>query len=148
VLRGQTRRPGLVFGLASLLAAIGASTGCGPGTSAISWVGEDPAVVRCTVSRRERMPAILLEVPAPALPTGLYARALDPVGLDEMGYQRDALVCAALHAPTEGEIEQARTSIPPMLTLYRKTSDEASRLDVGCGCCSTGGQVIERATHR
>ena len=82
--------------------------GCGGGELATRWVPAEAAMVRCTTAGRDRMPPVLLDLPLPSVPTGLLARQLDPMALDDMGFEREQPVCAALLEPSGDTIDAAR----------------------------------------
>lgn len=109
-------------------------SGCGPGRGTQRWIGDDAAAVRCVVAGHERPTPILLEVPVPLHPTGLYARLLDPVGLDKMGYQRDQPVCATLVAPTPERVAAAQADLQPILEVQKKAGDAALSVSSRCVC--------------
>lgn len=69
---------------------------CGPDPGPVGWVDAEAAVVRCTSAGRDRMPPVLLDLPGPQVPTGLFARRMDPMALDDLGFQRDTVACALL----------------------------------------------------
>src|SRR5690606_32475359 len=61
-------------------------SGCGVGKGTPEWIGSNAAVVRCTVAGPNlELPRLFDELPSPALPTGLYARTMDPIALDQLG---------------------------------------------------------------
>ena len=104
------------------LTAATLACGCGPDPGPVGWIDARAAVVHCTSSGRDRMPPVLLGLPVPAPPTGLYARALDPMALDDLGFERDAVTCAMLLPPdTDGKdalgtlmaarVQAARTAV-------------------------------------
>lgn len=86
--------------------------------------------MHCTSSGRDRMPPVLLGLPVPAPPTGLYARMLDPLALDDLGYERDAVTCAMLLPPdTDG------TGALAGLLKARREADRAAARAAGlCAC--------------
>lgn len=118
-----------------VLAAGGAGglAGCG-GKEAEAWIGPRSAVVRCTSPGRQRMPPVLLDVPVPAPPTGLYARALDPMALDEMGYQRDELACAVLQAPEPSTVQAVGITVSALVATHEAASTQAVRAGGRCTC--------------
>ncbi len=97
-------------------------SGCGPDAGPQGWIDARAAVVRCTSSGRDRMPPVMLDLPGPRPPTGLYARILDPMALDELGYQRDAVACAMLIPPEPEAIAVGASSVDALLE---------ARVDVG-----------------
>lgn len=101
---------------------------------ATRWVPAEAAVVRCTTAGRHRMPPVLLDLPVPAVPTGLLARQLDPMALDDMGFERDQPVCASLRRPTEPELDQARADVSSLLATYSATGSEVRGQLGRCAC--------------
>lgn len=98
------------------------------------WIGSDAAVVRCTVAGPNLRPPLLFdELPSPAVPTGLYARAMDPMALDQLGYERDRAVCASLQAPTTAELASAAEAIDELRRLRREVARRVGLLGP-CRC--------------
>jgi hypothetical protein len=114
-----------------LLLALG---GCGSGELATRWVPADAAMVRCTTAGRDRMPPILLDLPVPLVPTGLLARQLDPMALDEMGFEREQPVCAALLRPAAETVETARASVTAVLGEHGRAGATVRATLGGCAC--------------
>ncbi len=80
------------------------------------------------------MPPVLLDLPIPAIPTGLLARQLDPMALNDMGYEREHPVCASLARPSDELLEQSRTQVDRLLRIYRETGAK-TRVALGrCAC--------------
>lgn len=80
------------------------------------------------------MPPILLDLPLPAIPTGLFARQLDPMALDDMGFEREQPVCAALMQPAPERVEAARAELRELLRAYGRAGAQA-RAELGrCMC--------------
>ncbi len=116
-----------------LLAAL-SLTGCGLGKGDYRWIGEDAAVVRCTVSGANyTLPQLVMELPAPASPTGLYARVLDPTALDDLGFTRDRPVCASLEAPTDVELSAAEAALPALMQVRKEVAKQVRELGP-CAC--------------
>lgn len=127
--RSSTPGAGWVATLALL-----ASAACGGGELATRWVPPEAAVVRCTTAGRHRMPPVLLDLPLPAIPTGLLARQLDPMALNDMGFEREHPVCASLARPSGETLESARSEVTSLLGTYRQTGARA-RAELGrCAC--------------
>jgi hypothetical protein len=123
----------LAFPLA--LALTLAPAGCGVGKGAPQWIGSDAAVVRCTIAGRNlRLPRLLDAIPTPLPPTGLYAQTLDPIALDELGFERDRVVCATLQAPDDAMIQAARVGITEFRRIREQVSGAARELGGGCLC--------------
>lgn len=121
-----------VLGLTGSLLA--ASAGCGLGKDATRWISDDAAVVRCTVAGSAyRLPDLAVELPAPSTPTGLYARVLDPMALDDLGYTRDATVCASLVAPSEVTLSEAKAGLEKVIAARAELDLEARKLGP-CAC--------------
>lgn len=113
--------------------AVLAAGACRSGTSGLEWLPADAAVVRCTTAGRTRMPPVLLGLPVPEAPTGLLARRLDPMALNDMGFTRDRPACAGLIAPSENEIADARGNVAALELIMKRTSDAAVRT-MPCAC--------------
>jgi hypothetical protein len=97
-------------------------------------VGDDAAVVRCVVAGKQyTLPPLLLELPAPETPTGLYARVLDPMALDDLGFERDEPACASLLPPTELELSDAKAQLPKLRQIRAEVSEDPRVQDV-CAC--------------
>jgi hypothetical protein len=118
-------------GLALLLLT---TASCGVRKGAPEWIGSDAAVVRCTVAGPNlELPRLFDEVPSPALPTGLYARTMDPIALDQLGFERDRVVCATLQAPDAAALETASEGIAK-LHAQRRALLKSTRKLGGCRC--------------
>lgn len=103
--------------------------GCGVRKGTPEWIGSDAAVVRCVVSGPNLQLAPLLdEVPSPSIPTGLFARGMDPVALDELGFERDRVVCATLLAPDAARLDAASTAIDALLEARIEVGKQARKL--------------------
>ncbi len=76
------------------------------------------------------MPPVLLDLPAPAPPTGMYARVLDPMALDDLGFERDSVACALL-LPAEPDTDQ---TVEALLSARAKAGREAVSLGGLCAC--------------
>lgn len=115
-----------------LLASL-AALGCSRGGDPLAWISERSAVVRCaSAGKRPPAPAIA-GVPAPPAPTGLFARQLDPIALDALGYTRDAVVCATLEAPPTTDVD-ASAELQSIVALHRTVGIAAMRAGGRCTC--------------
>ncbi len=85
------------------------------------------------------MPPVLLDVPAPEPPTGLYARMLDPMALDDLGFERDSVACAML-LPTEPDTEGTVAS----LFSVRAKAGRAAVAAGGFCACEAASQLDAR----
>ena len=126
--RNVSRLLAFVF-VASIVGAAGCRS-----KEAEAWIGEHAAVVRCTQAGRERMPPVLADVPVPAPPTGLFARTLDPMTLDELGYQRDRVACATLEAPDRAHVQRVADSMAALVATYDATSTAVVQTGGRCAC--------------
>lgn len=115
--------------------AIVAGTGCSRTDRSGAWIEASAAVVQCTTAGRTRMPPVLLGLPFPRPPTGLYARAMDPMALNDMGYQRDRPVCAALLVPDDELVLASAVRLPTLAAVAQRTS-EAALHSVTCPCAT------------
>jgi hypothetical protein len=98
-----------------------------------AWISERAATVRCaSPGKRPPAPAIA-GVPAPPAPTGLFARQLDPIALDALGYGRDTMVCATLEAPPAAGVDAA-AEVASIVALHDRTSRDALRAGGRCTC--------------
>ncbi|NVB39179.1 hypothetical protein G6O69_15155 [Pseudenhygromyxa sp. WMMC2535] len=123
-------RSALLLGLGLLVAA----TGCRSSKAVEKWIPEDAAVVRCTVAGPNfQLPALVDELPTPTPPTGMLALNMDPIALDELGYERDRPVCASLMAPSAQEIQRARETLDNLEDLRRDVAVESRKLGP-CRC--------------
>lgn len=103
--------------------------GCGVRKGTPEWISSDAAVVRCVVAGPNlQLPPLLDEVPSPAIPTGLFARGMDPVALDELGFERDRVVCATLLAPDAARLDAASTAIDALLATRIEVGKRARKL--------------------
>lgn len=91
-------------------------------------------MVRCTTAGRDRMPPILLDLPLPLVPTGLLARQLDPMALDDMGFEREQPVCAALLRPAAETVETARASVTTVMSEHGRAGATVRATLGGCAC--------------
>ncbi len=113
------------------LTAVGALLmGCGADGGPAGWIDARAAVIRCTSAGRDRMPPVLLDLPAPAPPTGLYARVLDPMALDDLGFERDAVACAML-LPAEPDTD---ASVEALFSARSKAGRDAVAAGGFCAC--------------
>ena len=103
---------------------------CGPDPGPLGWVDARAAVVRCTSAGRDRMPPVLLDLPVPEAPTGLFARRMDPMALDDLGFQRDTVACALLLPVDDGDAERNKA----LLKARRDAAVAASELAGMCAC--------------
>lgn len=115
-----------------LLALLGAF-GCSRQGDPLPWISEHSAVVRCESPGKRPPPPAAVGLPAPPVPTGLFARQLDPAALDALGYTRDAVACATLEAPTAARIDAA-AGLRAIIDLHDRTSREALRAGGRCTC--------------
>lgn len=116
------------------LLLLGTLSSCGVRKGAPEWIGSDAAVVRCTIAGPNlELPRLFDEVPSPPLPTGLYARTMDPIALDQLGFERDRVVCATLQAPDAEAIETARERIAKLHAQRRELIKSTRKLG-GCRC--------------
>lgn len=76
------------------------------------------------------MPPVLLDLPAPEPPTGLYARVLDPMALDDLGFERDAVACAML-LPTEPDTD---ATVEALFSARAKAGRAAVSAGGFCAC--------------
>lgn len=121
-----------ITNLALILLAL--LSACGVRKGAPDWIGSDAAVVRCTVSGPNlALPRLFSDLPSPPLPTGLYARSMDPIALDQLGFERDRVVCATLQAPDTAELERAREQIAKLRDQRRELVKSTRKLG-GCRC--------------
>jgi hypothetical protein len=67
------------------------------------------------------------------VPTGLLARQLDPLALDELGYARDAMVCATLEVPLRSSLDLA-AGLERLVELHVQVGRAAERIAGRCVC--------------
>ena len=103
--------------------------GCGRDRGPVNWIDSRSAVVHCTSSGRDRMPPVLLDLPIPSPPTGLYARSLDPMALNDLGFQRDTVACAMLLAPSSEEIGRIGDSVAELKLVHREVGHDCGKGD-------------------
>lgn len=116
---------------------------CGSRELATRWVPQEAAVVRCTSAGRDRMPPILLDLPVPPVPTGLFARQLDPMALNDMGFEREQPVCAALLPPTAEQVDAARTDTLALLAEHARAGANVRARFGRCGCEVARAAAVE-----
>lgn len=131
---GISRNDARTVSRAGLVGLVGLLVACGRDDIGPRWLPADVAVVHCTTAGRNLMPPVLLRSPAPPPATGLYARRLDPIALDDMGYERDRPVCAALLPPTSARIEAAETTLEDLTELAHATGRQARAVLGRCAC--------------
>lgn len=107
---------------------------CGGTPDPTRWIGARAAVVRCGSGGRNPPAPVIAGVPAPLPPSGLLVRALDPVALDDLGFQRDTTVCAVLEAPTETVIEESARTLAELVEVQDDAAREALRVGGRCTC--------------
>ena len=132
------RLQSLCFALAGL------ATACGPSGPPTKWIPGDLAAVHCTSAGRQRMPPTLLGLPVTPVPTGFYARGMDPIALEDLGFERDKVACAVLIAPTEGDIATATESIRTLDATYRGSSLAATQAGGRCVCEVAGALGVDQ----
>jgi hypothetical protein len=125
-----------------LLALLGLAA-CKGGELATRWVPQDAAIVRCTTAGRDRMPPVLLDLPLPPVPTGLLARQLDPMALNDMGFEREQPVCAALLQPSSERIETARADTIALLGEHARAGAAVRARFGRCACEVARAATIE-----
>ena len=108
--------------------------GCGPSRGAPRWVDAEAAALRCTVAGPERIQPMLAAVPGPEVPRGFYARRMDPMALDDLGYQRNHVVCASLIAPAQEAIAEGSAGLDHLLEVHSQVSIAAMRVGSRCAC--------------
>lgn len=86
------------------------------------------------------MPPVLLDLPAPQVPTGLYARRMDPMALDDLGFQRDTVACAMLLPVDDGDAERNKA-----LLKARRTAAAAAAEVAGMCACEAADKLGARA---
>jgi len=116
------------------LAAVGFVVGCGPAKGPQPWIDARAAVVQCTTAGRHPQAPVLLELPVPQPPVGLYARGLDPMALDDLGYQRDGVACAILSAPRDEVIDGLEGSVRTLLRVQTAATEDAIGRAARCTC--------------
>ncbi len=116
---------------AALLVLVAA---CGRTPDPTRWIGLRAAVVRCSSGGRHPPAPVVAGIPAPLPPSGLLARALDPVALDDLGFQRDAPVCAVLEAPSATQIDEAARTLGELVAVQETAAREALRVGGRCTC--------------
>jgi hypothetical protein len=127
--------------LACVLAVLLLGTGCGVRKGTPEWISSEAAVVRCVVAGPNlQLPPLLDEVPSPAIPTGLLARGMDPVALDQLGFERDRVVCATLLAPDAARLDAASTAIDELLEARIEVGKRARKLG---RCVCAHADVLE-----
>ena len=125
-----------VTGVSRLLTCVAwlSLAACGNDRGPLDWVDSRAAVVHCTSAGPDRMPPVLLGMPVPHPPTGLYARRMDPMGLGDLGYARDTVACAMLIAPEPEEASQVQDDLEQTLTLRAEVSRAAIKVAGRCTC--------------
>ncbi len=137
------------------ISLLGITAACGPDPGPLEWIDARAAVVQCTSSGRDRMPPVLLDLPAPVPPTGLYARALDPMALNDLGYQRDTVACAMLTPAEPSTTTADAATLTNLLTVREAAGREAIRAAGPCACDVVNGagmrglvpQCLDRPTQ-
>lgn len=132
---GGSRR---VSGMRRLaIAALGcsaAASACRAGGGPEPWIGERAAVVQCVTAGPHRMPPMLTGWPTPAPPAGLYARAMDPAALDELGFGRDEVVCAVLEPPASEVLATLEAQLEALVRTRADASRSAMLAGGACTC--------------
>jgi hypothetical protein len=118
----------------SLPLVLSAIAACGRDDIGVRALPADVAVVHCTPAGRNIMPPVLLRSAAPPPATGLYARRMDPMALDDMGYERDRPVCAGLLPPSAARIEAAEAALVELTTLAHGTGRSVKAALGRCAC--------------
>jgi hypothetical protein len=113
---------------------VGLASGCGPGKVPDAWIAERAAVVHCTGAGPLRMPPVMLDLPVPRAPSGLFARGLDPLALDALGFERDTTACAVLEAPRPEAIAASREAFDELIAAQTRFSVDAGQVAGWCTC--------------
>lgn len=116
---------------AASMAGVG---GCGKDRAARSWISDEAAVIECTVSGPDRLQPVLGELPIPVVPTGMYARRLDPLALDAMGYTREHVACATIDAPSPESIAALGTAVAKLTESVTNIDRESRIIGSSCNC--------------
>lgn len=119
---------------ASLALIGGMVVACGPDPGPVKWLDARAAAVHCTSSGRDLMPPVLVDLPVPKPPSGMYARGLDPMALNDLGFTRDTTACAMLLAPEPDATELTRASIVSLVEAQKTASTEAVAAGGRCTC--------------
>lgn len=118
--------------MAVAIALLGAS--CSKDRGARRWIQKNPAIVKCVVSGPERLQPILAEIPAPPVPTGLFARQLDPMALDALGFTREHVACASLAAPSAEQVAALQAGVEGLARVHGAVDGEARVVGGRCSC--------------
>jgi hypothetical protein len=116
---------------------------CSSGELATRWIPQDAAIVRCTTAGRDRMQPVLLDLPLPPVPTGLLARQLDPMALNDMGFEREQPVCVALFQPGAEQTEGARSDVNALLAEHSRAGAEVRARFGRCACEIARAAAVE-----
>jgi hypothetical protein len=107
---------------------------CGPDRGPREWIDERAAVVHCTSAGRDRMPPVLVDLPVPYPPSGMFAREMDPMALGDLGFQRDTVACAMLHAPDPDTAERNAEAVATLVETHDEVSAAAASVGTRCTC--------------
>ena len=119
---------------ALLSGVLAGAVACGPDRGPRDWIDERAAVVHCTSSGRDLMPPALTELPVPYPPSGMFARAMDPMALDDLGFQRDTVACALLRAPEPDEVERTTAAVQALVRTQDEVNAAVSSIATRCTC--------------
>jgi hypothetical protein len=59
---------------------------------------------------------------------------MDPIALDDLGYQRNQVVCATLIAPTEEEVARGSADLDQLVGIHSQVGISAMRIGGRCAC--------------
>jgi hypothetical protein len=107
---------------------------CGPDRGPRDWIDERAAVVHCTSAGRDRMPPVLVELPVPYPPSGMFAREMDPMALDDIGFRRDTVACAMLLTPQPSEVTFRTEAVAELVRRHDEASSAATSVATRCTC--------------
>ncbi len=91
-------------------------------------------MVRCGSAGPARPAPMMQGLPVPTVPTGLLARALDPLVLDQLGYERDRPACAVLEGIPAEQIDVAAENASELIRLHEEVGRDVIRIAGRCGC--------------
>lgn len=87
-----------------------------------------------------RIQPIFEEVPAPTIPTGLYARHMDPIALASLGFTRDHVVCAAL-VPAPDEATDVEARVADLVEAHDELSRQVASGPAGACACDAARRL-------
>lgn len=104
------------------------------------WIDDDTAYLRCErsgLAQDTQKDEWELELPQLQIPRGFYVGQMNGAWLEQAGFERESVVCAALQAPKSTTMVQAQSSLRKIREAWSELQrgfDQALEQGYLCGC--------------